>query len=202
MQWRRGGNPPWHDFSAIHPEFAARSGIVDRAAREYLPFDMPPLRDGRLARIHDFHSYCDTADWFAKLRAGFGIDFRTPAFDRRLVEFCIGIPEDQYLRKGRERWLIRRAMKGRLPDVVLYNKNTGSQAADWYPRLTRERDHIAAELKRLAANADVASIIDLQRLTAILDNWPDRQPPDFSCGEKQLSWALPNALAAAYFIET
>jgi hypothetical protein len=35
-----------------------------------------------------------------------------PAFDRRLVEFCIGVPEDQYLRNGCDRWLIRRAMKG------------------------------------------------------------------------------------------
>ena len=139
-QWRRGGKPPWHDYSAIHPEFAARSGVVDRAAREYLPFDAPPPRDNRLARINDFHCYSETADWFAKLRAGFGIDIRTPAFDRRLVEFCIGIPEDQYLRKGCDRWLIRRAMKGRLPDVVLYNKKYGAQAADWYPRLTRERN--------------------------------------------------------------
>ena len=110
----------------------------------------------------------------------FGIDIRTPAFDRRVVEFCIGIPEDQYLRKGCDRWLIRRAMKGRLPDAVLYKKKRGVQAADWYPRLTRERDHIAKKVKSLAANADVASIIDLQRLTAILDKWPEREPSDFS----------------------
>ena len=53
-QWRRGGNPPWHDFSVIHPEFAARSGVIDRAAREYMPFDAPPIRDWRLARINRF----------------------------------------------------------------------------------------------------------------------------------------------------
>ena len=48
------GKTTWHDFSAIHPEFAARSGVVDRAAREYLPFDAPPPRDGRLDRIQRF----------------------------------------------------------------------------------------------------------------------------------------------------
>ena len=127
-KWRRRGNPPWYNFSAIHPEFAERSGVVDRAARKYLPFDAPPPRDGRLARIDSFHSYCDTADWLATVRAGFGVDLRVPAFDRRLVEFCIGIPQDQYLREGRERWLITRAMKGRLPDVVLYNSKRGAQA--------------------------------------------------------------------------
>lgn len=199
-QWRRGGKPPWHQSSVIHPEFAARSRVVDRAAREYLSFDAPTPRDCRLGRILDFSSYSETADWFGKLRAEFGIEVRTPAFDRRLVEFCIGIPVDQYLRKGRDRWLIRRAMKGRLPDVVLYNKKRGIQAADWYTRLTRERNHIAAKVKGLAANADVASIIDLQRLTTILDNWPERQPSDFS-PENDIQFIVPQALGAAYFIE-
>jgi asparagine synthase (glutamine-hydrolysing) len=192
-QWRRGRRPPWHDFSAIHPEFAARSGVVPRAAREYVPFDAPPPRDGRLARIRSFNSYCDTADWYAKLRANFGIDFRTPAFDRRLVEFCIGIPQDQYLRKGHDRWLIRRAMQGRLPDVVLSNKRKGVQSADWFARLWREPNQIAAELKRLAENSDVASIIDLQRLMAIVEDRPGHGG--------QNSHVLPQALGAAYFIE-
>ena len=200
-QWRRGGLPPWHDFSAIHPEFAARSGIVDRAAREHLPFDAPPPRDGRLDRIRSFNSYRETADWFAKVRAKFGIDIRTPAFDRRLVEFCIGIPQDQYLRNGCDRWLIRRAMKGRLPDVVLANKSLGFQSSDWFPRLTRERNRIVSELKRLAQNSDVASIIDLPRLTAILDDWPDPEPPAFDLEAPPLLWGLPHVLGVACFIE-
>jgi asparagine synthase (glutamine-hydrolysing) len=192
-QWRRGRRPPWHGFSAIHPEFAARSGVVARAAQEYMPFDEPPPRDGRLARIRSFNFYCETADWFAKLRAKFGIDNRTPAFDRRLVEFCIGIPQDQYLRKGHDRWLIKRAMQGRLPDVVLSNNKYGVQSADWFARLTREQGQIATELKRLSENSDVASIIDLQRLTAILQ---DRLGHSAQKGP-----ILPQALGAAYFIE-
>jgi asparagine synthase (glutamine-hydrolysing) len=199
-QWRRGGKTPWHDFSAIHPEFAATSDVIGRAANEYLPFDAPPPRN-RLARISDFHCYCETADWFTKLRARFGVDVRTPAFDRRVVEFCIGIPEDQFLRKGSDRWLIRRAMKGRLPDAVLYNRKRGVQAADWYPRLTRERSRIAERVKQLSANAEVASIIDLQRLTAILEYWPERQPPEYS-GEDGPLLAVPQALGAAYFVES
>ena len=117
-----------------------------------------------------------------------------------MVEFCIGIPEDQYLRKGRDRWLIRRAMEGRLPDIVLNQKKCGAQAADWYPRLTRERNHIAEEVKRLAENPEVASILDMQRLNAILDSWPDRQPPEYTPEENHLL-AVPDALGTAYFIE-
>ena len=200
-KWRRMGNSPWHDFSAIHPAFAERSGVVERAAQEFAPFDGLPPRNGKLGRIRDLDCYCEAADWFAQVRARFGVDFRTPAFDRRLVEFCLGIPGDQYLREGRERWLIRRAMKGRLPDVVLDNKKRGEQAADWYPRLTRERNQIREEMKRLGANANVASIIDVQRLIATLDCWPDRQPAGFS-PQQQFLLAIPEALGAAYFIDS
>jgi asparagine synthase (glutamine-hydrolysing) len=199
-QWRRGDHPPWHEFSAIHPEFARRSRVVDRAAREYLPFDAPPIRGSKLDRIRLLNSYSETADWFAKVRGNFGIDIRTPAFDRRLVEFCIGIPQDQFLRKGHDRWLIRRAMKGRLPDDVLANTKLGVQSADWFPRLTRERGRITGELKRLAENPDVASIIDVHKLKAILDDWPNK-PPEYGPEANALFWALPQALGAAYFIE-
>src|SRR4029078_7784420 len=113
------------------------------------------------SRIHSLYCFGEFADTLAVARAKFGIDMRVPAFDRRIFEFCIGIPEGQYLNKGIDRWLIRRAMKGRLPDVVLYKNKLGVQAADWFPRLTRERNYIAAELKRLGKNSDVASIIDL-----------------------------------------
>ncbi len=197
-QWRRGGLPPWHDCSLIRPEFAG--GVIDRAARDNMPFDSPPIRDWRLGRINDFRNYCEAADWCAKVRARFGLDIRFPACDRRVFEYCIGIPDDQYLRKGRDRWLIRRAMEGRLPDSVLNQKKCGAQAADWYPRLTRARNHIVEEAKRLAENPEVASTLDMQRLDAILVNWPDRQPPEYTSEESRML-ALPEALGMAYFIE-
>jgi asparagine synthase (glutamine-hydrolysing) len=199
-QWRHRGNQPWHDISLIRPEFAAQTGIIDRAAREGMPYDMPPIRDSKLSRVKDFRAFYEVADWFAKVRANFQVDIRTPAFDRRLVEFCIGIPPDQYLRKGRDRWLIRRAMGGRLPDSILTKKKWGAQAADWYPRLTRDRNLIAEEVRRLTKNAEVASVLDMKRLTAILDKWPDRQPTENTPEESHLL-AIPDALGTAYYIE-
>jgi asparagine synthase (glutamine-hydrolysing) len=200
-QWRRGGNPPWHDYSVIRPEFAARSEVIDRAARGNMPFDAPPFRNSKMGRINSFRDSGELADFNAKVRAGFHLDIRTPAYDRRIFEFCLGIPEDQYLRNGRDRWLVRRAMDGRLPHVVLNQKKVGAQSADWYPRLTRTRNHITEELKRLAENPEVASILDMQRLKAILDNWPDRQPPEYTPGDKFLRLAIADALGMAYFIE-
>jgi asparagine synthase (glutamine-hydrolysing) len=199
-EWRRGEKPPWHDHTLINPKFASEWEVIERAARENEPFDAQPIRDPRLDRIQDFRITCEIADWHAKVQANFGLDIRAPAFDRRVVEFCIGIPLDQYFREGQDRWLIRRAMAGRLPGIVLNQKKCGAQAADWYPRLTRERGHIAEEVERLADNPEVASILDMQRLNAILERWPDRQPPDYSREESQML-AIPDALGVAYLIE-
>ena len=199
-QWRRGRNPPWYDYSLIRPEFAARSGVIERATCGYMPFDVPRTRNWRLGRINALRGYCEAADVYANVRAAFRLDIRAPACDRRIVEFCLGIPEDQYLRKGRDRWLIRRSMDGRLPSIVLNQKKSGAQAADWYPRLTRARNQIAKEVQRLAENPEVASILDMQRLKAILGSWPDRQPAEYTPAESHLL-AVPDALGTAYFIE-
>lgn len=189
-QLRHGGAKPW-DSSFIDPEFAATSGPAVHYQR---------LVGTKQLRVKRFEMYSEVSDWYAKLRAEYGIDTRTPAFDRRLVEFCIGIPTDQYLRKGCDRWLIRRAMKGRLPDTVLYNKRTGIQSADWFPRLTREREHLEEEVRRLALNEEVASILDLNQLASALKNWPERQPPLYSPESGRLR-AIPPAFAMAYFVE-
>jgi asparagine synthetase B (glutamine-hydrolysing) len=199
-QWRRGGNPPWYDHSVARLEFATQTGVIERAARENIPFDAPYLRDWRMDRIIRLRNNWEAADYYAKLRARFRLDIRTPACDRRVVEFCLGIPGDQYLRKGRDRWLIRRAMEGRLPGIVLNQKKCGAQAADWYPRLTRARNHIAEEVKRLAEKPEVKSILDMQRLSAILNSWPDSQPKEYTPEEETLL-AVPSALETAYFIE-
>ena len=92
-------------------------------------------------------------------------------------------------------------MQGRLPDLVLSNTKKGYQAADWFARLTRERKQIAAEVKRLARNPEVSSIIDLQRVSEVLDRWPEREPMVFSAEQRLLMW-IPQALGAANFIES
>jgi len=53
-----------------------------------------------------------------KSAAAFGVEPRYPFFDRRLIEFCIGLPEEQKFDKGWPRLLFRRAMEGILPPEI------------------------------------------------------------------------------------
>jgi asparagine synthase (glutamine-hydrolysing) len=73
-----------------------------------------------------------------------GCDVRYPFVDRRLVEFCSSIPLDQLTRPGETRSLMRRALRGIVPDRVLMrrSKNLPAQPIgeaierEW-PRLSR-----------------------------------------------------------------
>src|SRR5437764_5320960 len=72
------------------------------------------------------------AQLYAADRDRFGVDVRTPFTDRRLVEFCMAVPEEQYMTHGQPRLLIRRAMARRLPRDTLAGRNRGLQAAAWF----------------------------------------------------------------------
>jgi asparagine synthase (glutamine-hydrolysing) len=65
-----------------------------------------------------------------------GVSLRDPSRDKRIIEFCLSLPSDQFVRDGVERLLIRRYMKGILPDKIRLNmRKRGLQSADWIERL-------------------------------------------------------------------
>jgi len=53
------------------------------------------------------------------------IEARVPLLDHRIVEFALSLPPDSKLRYGRTKVILQRAMRGRLPDVVLDRPKQG-----------------------------------------------------------------------------
>jgi asparagine synthase (glutamine-hydrolysing) len=96
------------------------------------------------------------------------IDERDPTADRRLAEFCFALPPEQLLGEGQTRRLARLALADRLPAAVL-NGPRGYQFADWHESLSKER--LWAALEDLEASP-AASLLDLRRLHAFVDQWP------------------------------
>jgi asparagine synthase (glutamine-hydrolysing) len=57
-------------------------------------------------------------DVFDQASAAFGIEPRYPFLDRRLAEFCLGLPAEQKLSRGMMRAIVRRALADLLPPLV------------------------------------------------------------------------------------
>jgi asparagine synthase (glutamine-hydrolysing) len=57
--------------------------------------------------------------------SSFGIEERHPFYDRRLIEFCLALPEDQRYRHNIPKVVLRTAMSKLLPDSVLHRITKG-----------------------------------------------------------------------------
>lgn len=164
------GRQGWPDNSAIHPGFA-RTHRVDERARE-AGFDPmgrrhPSPRKVLLNRWENarLRHWRRAVRWAAE--AAFGVQVRTPLTHRRLVEWCAGLPDEQFLRGGQSRRLIRRLMEGRLPPEV-WGERLQMQASDLHPR-DRDLAAIRATLMRWRTDPNVAERLDLERLLRLLD---------------------------------
>ncbi len=102
------------------------------------------------------------------------MEARHPMFDRRLVEFCLAVPPEQHRQGLLGRQLIRRAMKGILPDELRlrhnkrYSSNPGIQK-----HMTDKLPTYTARLAKGFANKQIAQYIDLQKIQTRLDALPE-----------------------------
>lgn len=126
------------------------------------------------------------------------LPFRDPCSSRRLVEFCLAIPDDQFVRQGQSRWLARRMLRGRVPDMVVEERRIGRQAADWMLRIRRQRPELIEELRSMEQDPFLADRIDLAGLRQALETMPEETPID-SPEAFRLQLALPRAMTAARF---
>lgn len=155
-------------FTAIHP---AMLGQVD-AARGGFDLSFRPPRDGVATRLTAL-SRVDLGAYAKGLLGGWGIDMRDPTADRELVEFCLRVPAEQYLRKGVRRALARRAFADRLPPAVAAEQRKGYQAVDWHEGLAAARDELRDELGRIAGTEEAAAALDTEKMKALLEGWPE-----------------------------
>jgi len=116
--------------------------------------------------------YGDMSETHVASQGGWQLDYRDPTFDRRVVEFCLTVPLEEFVRGGQMRSLARRAMVGRLPATTLRRTMRGRQSADWYLNLEAVRGRMATELERLQGSPLASRMLDLARMRRLIENWP------------------------------
>src|SRR6202021_1051328 len=151
----------WRDHATIRPDFAAAMAVDDRAQKNGHDFLYRLRQDERMSALTQVDY---VGDWHAAEKAVTGVEVRDPTADIDVISYCFGVPPEQYLAEGIDRSLIRRAMWGLLPEVVLTNRNSGLQSPDWYEKLGKRRDKILAEIEELRTSALASKMIDLDRL--------------------------------------
>lgn len=152
-------------YSAISADGAAR------LAARGVDFAYQPGANARAAQL-SLLARVDVGNYNKGTLGGWGIDVRDPSADRRLVEFCLSVPADQYLADGVPRALARRAFADRLPPSVANERRKGWQGADWHEGLTAARTQLGEEIAHIARDPAAAALIDTARLQKMMNDWP------------------------------
>jgi asparagine synthase (glutamine-hydrolysing) len=123
-----GVTPPALRSALYNPGFA-RSLQGHRAEERYVrAYDGAPARDA-LSRAQ----YADLKIWLPgdiltkvdRTSMAVSLEAREPLLDHRLVEFAARLPARMRLRGGSGKWLMKRALAGRLPDEILHRRKMG-----------------------------------------------------------------------------
>ncbi|HOB13583.1 MAG TPA: amidotransferase 1, exosortase A system-associated [Novosphingobium sp.] len=138
---------PWEAMMRKAP---ARSGL-DRAQYADLKFWLPG----------DILTKVDRTSMAVSLEA------REPLLDHRLIEFAACLPEDLRLRRGKGKWLLKKAMRRYLPDDILFRQKQGfvTPIAQWL------RGPLASTAREIASSAALARTgwFDKARLSALAE---------------------------------
>lgn len=168
---REGRDSGLDHYTAVNLQQATTSWLQQRAAAKGWDLNYRPWHDGRAMRLAVL-GRVDTGSALASANLR-GLEMRDPTSDRRLVEFCLGVPDSQFLRDGQPRWLLRRLMADVLPQEILEGRGKGYQFADWYEGLSADRERLREQLHRLRQHRRAAQLLDLPALEALLENWPE-----------------------------
>jgi asparagine synthase (glutamine-hydrolysing) len=167
----RGKGRKVTDYTALNAAALDACRLGERASERGLDLSYRPRRDPVATRLWVLRRV-DMGNYNKGTLAGWGIDSRDPTADRRLIEFCLAVPAEQYLRDGTPRALARSAFADRLPASLLNERRKGYQAADWHEGLTAARGELEEELERIADCGDARSTLDTDKLRQLTSDWP------------------------------
>jgi asparagine synthase (glutamine-hydrolysing) len=168
-------------LSPINPQFAKAMKVEER----FKKYKEDPLF---LEHGDSFHVRMKmlSASGFSHLGAietktslAFGVEKRDPTRDKRVIEFCINLPENQWVRNGEERRFIRRAMEGYMPDMVRLNSTVrGKQAADWMQRIAPHWAEVYPEMETIGDNELERKYLDIPKIKRFLAENKELSPDD------------------------
>lgn len=105
--------PPW-----IAPSFASRIALEDRLRALPAFPQLPTVASSETVRVATNGEAAHYREASGLVEGGWGFEDRHPFNDRRIIEFALGIAEEERLAANQTKAILRRAFKGALPEVV------------------------------------------------------------------------------------
>ncbi len=174
-QWRR-----WRlrtfcfDGSALAPAAAERLQLKERMLADP---DRLPARNALQERLWMMPGRSFVGALHAQMARAAGLEIRDPSADARLLAYTWSVPDAVFIdpETDEDRWLIRTAMQGRLPDRVRCQRRRGLQAGDLAVRLRRDATAVEAGLAAVERSDQARALVDAGK---VRDCWQTVQRCD------------------------
>lgn len=190
-------------FSAINADYARDLCVQERLTESGWDdrYRLPQSRKELMQIMAERGSRDEGGGMAEAIKAATGVAARDPIGDRKILEFCYAIPDDQFFKDGIDRRLVKRMMAGKLPAEVR-QASRGEQSADWHGRMAKDIDRIDSELDRLSDDPVMAQRLDIPRMRKLTQNWPSKTPTSISEYEEMhiARYAIGRAVSVARFI--
>jgi asparagine synthase (glutamine-hydrolysing) len=99
-----------------------------------------------------------------KMSMGAGLEGRVPFLDHKLVELAMGIPEEMKTRNGVLKFILKKAVRGIIPDEIIDRKKQGFGVPiqEWF--MDKLGDEIRRTLDEFCSKTDYFDIDEVHRL--------------------------------------
>ncbi|WP_439108888.1 asparagine synthase-related protein [Halobacillus litoralis] len=189
----------------ISPELAKRTNVYHSLNKHGIKTTKSKynLTDIKVRNQHfkEMFSWNATGTLGTKLSLRHSLWKRDPTNDLRVIEFCLSLPEDQYVKNGMDRALIRNGTKEYLPDKVrLNNRVRGAQGVEFIHRMKPYWNSFLEEVETISRDSLSPSFFNILQLDASLLSIRNQGPnpelaldPDF--------WILMRSIISYRFIK-
>jgi len=152
---------------ALNKQFEEKLNIKKRYYDYYSQETGTSLQARNIERITHPH-VAQRLEYSAIAARKYGIEYRYPFLDKRLIEFYLSMPPRLKARNGIVRYAIREAMKEILPEGIrLRNDKSGTTIPTVFMRMLHDADKIDDILTRAGKNPKTKGFIDIE----LLKNW-------------------------------
>lgn len=168
----------------VNSEFARRMGAFDTLQEHGIDvtgYSNSTAYDMKKEQFEKLYYWSINGTYGTKLSLRHSLWDRDPTNDLRVIQFCLTVPEEQYVQNGLDRSLIRRSTKNLLPDKVRLNQRVrGVQGADGVHRMASFWNQFIDELRKLCSDSMASEYFDLEVLKASIEKIKGEPRPEYA----------------------
>ncbi|MEC5240024.1 lasso peptide isopeptide bond-forming cyclase [Bacillus mycoides] len=168
----------------INPEFAKKMNIFDRLKEQDIDITGTSISnayDMKREQFEKTYYWSINGTYETKLSLRYALWDRDPTNDLRIVQFCLSVPEEQYVQNGVDRSLIRRATKNLLPDKVRLNQRVrGVQGADGVYRMAPFWNEFIEEVEELSVDPIISEFLNVEVIKKAISKICKEPRPEYA----------------------